>query len=173
MSPRERKLLVIFCVTIFIIVNLLILPRLLRLRTQMESDLVLLRSQRDESRFWLGEKDLWLSRGKWLADKTPQFENEGAANTALLETIQKGAAQRKIEITDVNVVDAVEHGRLKETAVKLNAVGPSKQMIEWIHELQQPGNLQGVKELSVKVEEDRKRIRCQLNIIRFYTMKAR
>ena len=172
LTEKEKRLTLMLLVAVFLAINLFGLTFLSRKRKALEADLFRLRTEQLEAKNWLGEKDLWLERKKWLDDNQPRLKNGGEANANLLETVQSSAQHQKITIVEQGFMEPANKTHYRQVGVKLKVNGTLEDITRWLANLQQPAKFQAVTTLSLKSDADPSRMKCELQVVRWYAPES-
>ena len=170
LTKRERRLAIMFGVTIFVAANIIGLTVLLRKQGEMHANLDNLRIRQFQADGWLAEKGTWRQRKEWLDKTQPVLKSAGEANAALLESLTSSAAKHSLVIVKQGFAEPdPEHKHpYQEIAVNLTVSGPLEAVTRWLVEIQQPASFQAVPKLSMKVDNDPAKMVCVVTVARYY-----
>lgn len=172
LSKKETRLLLAFSATIFCAVNVIALKSYLTALTGARSRLTAYSSQRQTIDALLSDRAYWEDRQRWLDEHQPELENSGAAQGALIETLQKVARDRGITILEQTILEPTVKPYYQEISVRLKLTAPMKEMVAWLAEIQAPERFYVVDQLSLSVDTKSKEVElpalCTLQVGRLY-----
>jgi hypothetical protein len=116
----------------------------------------------------LKELPMWNQRKDWLYHMQPPLGNEGDAKAAVLEYVQKGARDHKLEIVEQSLNDVQQTAGGERVNVAIKVKGSMRDLVEWLAPLQKPDDFYAVTLFSLKADEDQKSFDCTLQIARYY-----
>lgn len=168
LTPKEKRLLIIFVALIFVVANLIGLPALQRQQKLLTARIVELRSQQEVATTWLKEKDIWTERKAWLDANQPKITSSGDASSSFLEMLQESAKQNKIKIIDQKLLEPETHPGYQAISVRMTVNGNMEAIVKWLSAIQQPDKFQAVLKFNLKREGEGDNMRCDLDLARWY-----
>lgn len=171
LNANEQRLLALFLGAMFIIATLVGFSFFKKLNASSARQLADLKNQKFEASFWIDEHDLWLQRRVWLDEKQPVQPSGGAANSALLEYLQKSAAARNITILDQSLPEPTDSPYFREVSVKLRVNGKLDSLTPWLAEIQAPDLFQAITSFNIRSDKEPPAVICDLQIARWYAPK--
>ena len=127
-----------------------------------------LQADQDSANDALKEIPQWTERNAWIKEKQPPLGNEGDAQAAVLEYVQKGARAHKLEITDQSLNDVQPTAGGVRVNVSVKVKGSMQDIAEWLAPLQKPDDFYAVTHFSLKADPDQKSFDCTLQIARYF-----
>ncbi len=170
-TNREQRLLLIFTVLLFLVLNLFGFSLLSKNRQTLERTVRKLDLERQEARVWMAQKDLWLKRKEWMDHKQPKPDPSGQDSAQLLEFLQQGARQNKITITDQKLLEPRTEAEYREASVRIEVRGSLEPVVRWLAGLQAPERFQAITSLTLKSDAEPPKVICNLTIARWYALK--
>lgn len=168
LTNNEKRLGAILLLALFILANGVGLSLLAGKRKALGEDLSRLEREQLEAQSWLAEKDRWMEREKWLDARQPRLVTTGEANAKLLATLQTTARQQKVTIVEQSFAEPATQPRYQEISVKLKVSGTLEALTRWLVELQQPEQFQVIKTFSLKSDAEPPKVKCDLEVARWY-----
>ncbi len=168
LTPKEKRLLILFLALVFIVGNLIGLPWLSDQQKKLGRQLIDLRSQQEVATSWLGEKDLWTERKAWLDAHQPKLTSSGDASSDFLKLLQDTARQNKIKIVDQKLLEPEKHPGYEAISVRMTVNGNMEAIARWLSAIQQPDKFHAVLKFNLKREGEGDNMRCDLDLARWY-----
>ncbi|HEV3272860.1 MAG TPA: hypothetical protein VGZ93_11825 [Candidatus Methylacidiphilales bacterium] len=140
---------------------------------QKQSSLDLTRSELQadqvEAEVDLQQSDSWATCQAWIRDHEPSLGDEGSAKGQVLEYVVKGARDNKLEVTDQQTMNEVEHGAAgTRVNVSVKVKGSMEGLVNWLTALQKPDQFYAVSSFSLQADQDQKSMICTLRIARYF-----
>ena len=171
LTNSEQRLTLLFGMVLFLVLNVFgftLLSKKLKTLDRARKQLVL---EQAEAKAWLAQKDVWNKRKEWLQQKQPKYDASGQDSARLLESLQQGARQQKILITQQRLMEPRSSPDYLEVAVQLEAKGSLESMMRWLAELQAPERFQAITSLTLKSDAEPPKVVCSLSIARWHALK--
>jgi hypothetical protein len=170
LTKGEQKKLIFFLGLLFAVANLLAIGEVRKAYAKAADHLRELEVEDQGARAWLEDRDLWTARKEWLAKKQPKAAAGDQGNVALLETLQKLAAQHHLAIGEQSLKDPAHTPYHRAVSVQLQLTGSLESLCRWLADVQQPELFQEVTDFSLKSEgeTDSGTIRCNLTVARLF-----
>ena len=173
LSKRERRLLLLCFLTIFVMANLFAGRKIYKALGGSTAQISELKDELAENRMWLEEKDDWDRRREWLdANMLPPVSSVGSAQGELIESLQTGVFERTLKIDRQSLLEPATAGFYDEVAVNLRVRGEEAKIIEWLSTLQSPEKFQVLKTLELepdtKSKETEPQVICDMTVARWY-----
>jgi len=127
----------------------------------------------------VSKKQTWDLRSNWIAQEIPRFETEDQASNFLAEKIKKSLLDFGLELEShqsvprniSKVVSTEKRDHFDRTSFKLTLSGDEKKVVEWLHDLQQPGNFAGYDNLTIKLDDFE--LVCEVRVTQWYLNRFR
>jgi hypothetical protein len=159
MSHSEKRLLTIFGIAIFIVVNLFGITQVKGLFQKQEKEKLKAQQELKLSEMAMDRRSEVQPQMKWLAENEPQPVSKQTAESNLMDFVTKTATELGLEIknptSEPTDTTSVHYHRAK---VNLRVTGSEEALYRWIDKLQVPKDFRGVTslELSPNKEDDTK-----------------
>ena len=124
--------------------------------------------QQDSASEALTELPLWNQRKDWLYHQQPAIGDEGDAKAAVLEYVQKGARDHKLEIVEQSLNDVQRTAGGTRVNVSIKVKGAMQDLVDWLAPLEKPDDFYAVTLFSLKADADQKSFDCTLQIARYF-----
>lgn len=171
LTKRERGLLTICVVALFLMGNLIGLQAVIRGLGQSRARLQALTAERQEQESWLAEPDPAPGE-RWLEETMPVLESAGKSQGELLQSVQDAAFERKLTIEKQNLLEPATTAYYQEVSVNVIVRGDLNQIRDWLIQLQSPEKFLVVKALEIaldtKSKEKEPQARCNLTLARWF-----
>ncbi len=171
LNTREKKLITFLALAIILLAHMILLPRFFSALSNLQAQKSILVSSQLEAASWLSDKEYWRDRRVWLDSAIQPVSSRGDADTKTLDTIQNLAATHHIQLSDIIPQESVLTDNMIETSISLKASGKAKEIISYIHALQNPEILSGIRDLTLKVENERTILKCEMHVVVLYQIK--
>ncbi len=176
LNSREKLLLTLCLVTLFVMGNLIGLQRVVTGLRKSGSTLEALQQEEIEQRSWLaertGEWDDPVERGQWIDANMPDLDSAGKNQGQLLEKLQNEAFERKLRMERQNLLEPQVTEFYQEVSVNIIVRGDLAEINEWLITLQKPEDFYVVKNLELaldtKSKEPEPQARCNLTVARWF-----
>jgi hypothetical protein len=136
MTVRERNLAIAFGLVIFLLLNLIALPKLKQWGDRLSRSARELDGELLATQSWIGQEGFWLARQQWLAEHQPVFSDEISPAT-LVEQLRAFCEKHQVTIEQQNLTEFPLTG-FHTTAANLRLSGSLDNMIRWLYAIQQP-----------------------------------
>jgi hypothetical protein len=177
LSKRERLLLMLCFVTIFVIVNAFIFKAVYKKLSGSGVVIDDLKIQKMELGQLMAGAELWEKRKVWLDENLPPpMVSVGRAQGELAEQLQQSLFEQKITIERQTLLEPVVTPFYDEVAVTLRIEGDAVKVNEWLTTLQSPEAFQTIKnielELDSRSKETEPQAECEVTIARWFSPRA-
>jgi hypothetical protein len=135
---------------------------------QHRSQEIVLREQIEELRRWQGERSLWETRGRWLAENPPPVWKKEDSEASFVQDLQRSVASSGIEILSQRLEESMTFPGFEEVTVQLTIRSSTEELVRWLHDIQQPGEFLAVGQLNIRVDGDKESLRAEVRLTRFY-----
>lgn len=181
LTTREKRLLGLCLLTIFVMANLFAGRAVLRTLGGGKDKIVALKNELAENEMWLEEKDLWDKRRDWIQANLPpslarQGKSVGNVQGELMQTLQNELFERKIRIDRQSLSEPVSNQFYDEVAVYLRIRGEAAVVTQWLSTLQSPEKFQVIKTLELELDDKAKEVEpqaeCEVTVARWFAPSA-
>lgn len=168
LSSREKTLAMLLGFVAFMILNLIFLPRLSAGNREGHSKHTDLKAQLAAAEAWIGKREYWAERKKWLEDNEPLLEASRRDSASQLEELQKIARDSNLKIEEVRLLQLAPSDFYQPVGAQLTLTGPWSGLVKFLSNLQQPDYFDVVPRFSVKSGQEPQNIRCELEVQRWF-----
>lgn len=172
LTKGERRLSVIFIVSIFAMANYYGLGYLYDLMSDSSRDLADLRGQENANEIWLKEKDIWLKRKEWIEKVQPRIQSNQVPQSELLESLTASAKANQLEIDEQSFGEIRSTPNYQSVSVRFKLTGALQNAIKWLAQVQQPELFQAITSFSLKSGNEPPTVSLELEIARWYAPKS-
>jgi hypothetical protein len=172
LNKREQRLGLILLLALFIMANFYGLGYLFDRKDTLDLQIADLTGKKHSNEIWLKEKDLWLSRQKWIEQKQPRTASNQIPQSELLEALVGSAKKEHVEIQEQSFGEIQSTPNYRSVAVRLKLTGSLENVIKWLVEVQQPELFQAVTSFSLKSVNEPPTVSLELEIARWYAPTA-
>ncbi len=107
-----------------------------------------------EAEILLGQKDLWLERGKWITEKQPVFTSRRDADTEINKLAQDTMENRGIDVVQSQPSEPAEMPALFASTLLVQGKAEFTNAMGWLYDLQQPGLFVSIPSITITPDED-------------------
>ena len=176
LKDNEKRLLGIFLVAVFIVINLFVYTKISKVQRSAENKVKSLQDEMLVIGDLLEEKDLWQARQLWLASKQPVFDDSGERGATraevdqdILNTVRATASKFAITLEDEKLPEPEEHPHFVQAIARVSGVGSIEGLMRWLYELQKPQEFRAVTFFELKPQKDDPSIlTCTMTLERWY-----
>jgi hypothetical protein len=137
MNPRERVLSWIVAGTIFVLVNLWMLSRILGALSGAQNEAATSRAKLAEQALYMKERELWTKREEWIRKHQPVLTNPAEAS-ALLDQLREVAGKYNILIENP-AIGAGETTPYHQTVfASIETKSPWPPLVHFLYDVQRP-----------------------------------
>jgi hypothetical protein len=168
-TKREKTWLAILAAIIFASGNYYGYQWLAKKQSGLQLAYLQLKADQAEAKIDLLESDKYAQRQAWIRDHEPALGDEGETKAAVLNYVVKGARDNKLDVTDQQIVNDVQHGPAgTRVNVSIKVKGSMQDLVKWLTDFQKPDQFYAVSLFSLKADEDQKSMVCTLQIARYF-----
>lgn len=177
LSKRERLLLMLCFVTIFVVINGFLGKAVYNKLNGSGSELEDLQIEKMQLEQMTAGAELWDKRKVWLDENLPPpMVSVGRAQGELAEQLQQSLFEQKITIERQTLLEPVMTPFYDEVAVTLRIEGDAVKVNEWLTTLQSPESFQTIKNIELELDsrsrEKEPQAECEVTIARWFSPRA-
>ncbi len=171
MSPREKKLLILFLTAGFLLLNFLGIAQYRRLKTQVDDRM--LQAQRDLERAELfrDSREQVLGEMDWLAQHEPAPAAKQDIQAALQAfcTVEARDCGLEVRKQDLLSTDPIPGSAYHRAGILIQVTGTEAALYEWLYRLNTPDKLRHATQLILSVNpQDEHKIDCRTTIEQWF-----
>lgn len=171
MTARERTLATIVGAGLFLFVNIFLAKFVLKQHRQLRNDLAVKTSERDAMLVLLAERDLWTKREQWLNAKLAKLENRDEAPSDLRKAITEIAAKHNITLEKTLLGEPETKPQFARVSVTFETKSKWKDLVEFIRDLQAPGQFIVLESLKLNIDEtDKTQMRGRFRVAKWFAV---
>lgn len=149
-NSNERKLLTVFGVSLFLILNVIAAKWFFAQTQNIQSRIRSLKSTAGEYEVALQERPHWEARQAWL-NASPMAPYEGpSTDSHFAEDVQHSLVQSGLLIEAQQLHEAVLQGDIAEVTLDLTVKGRLEEIVRWLQLAQQPGKYFVIRSFTLK-----------------------
>jgi type II secretory pathway component PulM len=162
MSDREKKLLILFAVAGFLVINFLLIGFLRGKREKLESDLSKAERQLDTARLISESRDQVAEEMEWLAKFEPEPAAEQDVQTKLQKLCETEARSTGLTITSQKPLpsEASEGAHFQRVKFQFTVSGEEQALYRWFNAVNMPDQLRIATKIQLKPDKDDTKIDC-------------
>ena len=137
MNPRERVLSWIVAVSLFVVVNLLILSSMFGALGRARTELATRKATLAEQALYMKERDLWIERDEWIRQHQPTLKNPAEAS-ALLDQLKEVAGKHNVLIENpaIGSGETTPYHQAVFASIETKSAWPP--LVHFLYDVQQP-----------------------------------
>jgi hypothetical protein len=184
MSSRERTLALLVGGVLVILVNLVLIKFFLQKRTEFQVQIAKTKGAIEGLKQKELQRALWSERDAWLTANLPTLGDQMVANRELSEFVKEVAKKHTVTIETPNPGTPLPQKDYTALGVRVTAKAPWQStpdaataakvppLIEFLRELQAPGNFIVLDPLDLKVDAtDKTQLRAEVTVTKWYAPK--
>lgn len=168
LSPRERTLALLSGGTLFIVLNLLFLPKLTAANRAAHQKNSELKAQLAAAEGWIAKEDYWTKRRDWLEETEPSLSVARQDSATQLEQLQAAARKLSLQLEDVQLLQLPEAEFYQPVGVKFTVNGPWAGLVKFVADLQDPKLFDVIPRFSIKSDREPPNIHCEMELQRWF-----
>jgi hypothetical protein len=137
MNPRERVLSWIVAGTVFVLLNLWILSRVLGALGGAHKEVVERRAKLAEQALYVKERDLWTKREEWIRKHQPILNNPAEAS-ALLDQLREVAGKYNVLIENPAIGSGETTPYHQTVFASIETKSPWPPLVHFLYDVQRP-----------------------------------
>lgn len=166
-NAREKRLALGLGVVIFLMLNLLFLPKLIagnKARRQKNAELT---AQVAAARTWVTRRDYWNERKAWLEKTEPILHAAREDSAAQLESFQKAAREHDVSLSDIQLLQLPAAEFYQPIGARLTVKGSWSGLVAFVSGLQNPELFNVIPRFSVRSDDPPPHVQCDLEVQRW------
>ena len=184
MSARERTLALLVGGVLFLLVNLVLIKFFMQKRTEFQVQIAKTQGQINGLKQMELERTLWAERDAWLTQSLPTLGDTQVANRELSEMVKELAKKHTVTIETPNPGMPLNAKDYTALGIRVTAKAPWQStpdaataakippLVEFLRELQAPGNFIVLDPLDLKVDAaDKTQLRAEVTVTKWYAPK--
>jgi len=163
-SPRERNLALALGTIVFLVLNLIFMPRLLAYTREARRKQAELQAKATAAKSWVEREAYWNRRKEWIEKTEPAAKAAREDSARQFEELQALARQYGLKIADVQLLqlDAAEF--YHPVGARFAVSGPWPELVKFVSGLQNPDRFNVIPRFSVKSDDPPPNVQCELEI---------
>jgi hypothetical protein len=137
MNPRERVLSWVVAGTIFALLNLWILSRILGALSDARKETATRRAKLAEQALYVKERDLWTKREEWLRKHQPVLNNPAEAS-ALLDQLKQVAGKYNVLVENPAIGTGETTPYHQTVFASIETKSPWPPLVNFLYDVQRP-----------------------------------
>lgn len=169
MSPRERTLALLVGGVLLLLVNLVLIRFFLQKRTEFLTGIASTQGKIAALNQRESQRALWAERDAWLTQGLPVLGDSQVANRELGEAVKEVARKHTVTLETPN--PGVPNRTKEYTAlgIKVSLKAPWTPMMDFLRELQAPGQFIVFDPLDLKVDAaDKTQLRAEVTVTKWF-----
>jgi len=170
MSDREKKLLAVLLIALFIIANSIGFTKFYSQKiNQAKLRKATAEAQYRQAELILQQKDDWGNTVNWLKRAEGKPTTYQDANASLQSYLKKSADRRGLETRKEDILDPVRSENYHRVRVRYKVNGVEKEIQQWILDIHRPQQLQVITKFDVQPQKnDTTRADCEVEVEKWF-----
>ncbi len=167
-NSREQTLALGLGVVIFLMLNLLFLPKLIAFNKASRQKNAELQAQVTAAQTWLAKRDYWNERKAWMEKTEPTLHAAREDSATQLESLQQSARELGLTIAEVELLQLPATEFYQPIGARLTVKGPWSGLVAFVSGLQNPDRFNVIPRFSVKSDDPPPNVQCDLEVQRWF-----
>lgn len=171
LTDRERWLLGICLATLFVMVNMVVMQRVIVGLRSSNKQIRLLTNEQTQQEIWLREGD-FEDLERWIDENMPLLESAGKNQGELLQKVQNEVFERKLRLERQSLLEPEMTAYYKEVSINVIVRGQLDEINKWLTSLQKPEDFYVVKSMELALDtnsrEKEPQARCNLTLAQWF-----
>ena len=180
MKKREKQLLILFGLGVFLFANMMLLKALNKKKKEVSLDLIRYKSKESEQQIMLNMADFYESKRQWLQDSQLIYESRNKAITELQKDLKAEAVRQSVTITHEEIKDVREEDGYMIASIQVSATAGMRELVNWLYLIQRPRKFQAVTNLRFRTprrrrsfdEVDEEKIEAEILVTKWYSLSG-
>jgi len=168
LNPREQRLALGLGAVVFLMLNLLFLPRLLAFNRESIRKNTELQAQVTSAHVWTARRDYWNERKAWLEKTAPALAEAREGSASQLEQLQQSARELGLTLTDISLLQLPSQAFYQPIGTRLTVKGPWSGLVRFVSGLQNPEKFYVIPRFSIRSDDPPPNVQCELEVQRWY-----
>ena len=169
LSSREKNLATIVGSVAFLFANFLLVDWYWKSCQRMKADIASKTRQLRQMQTLTADLSFWEQRHTWLQATQPTLENADTAGVQLLNQVKDVAKKHGVLLENPAIRVPEKQSAYTSISVELETKSAWKPLINFLHELQNPGQFIAVETANLKIDgADATQMRGRFRIARWY-----
>lgn len=167
-TRTERFLMAVLGALVLLLVVLIVVRSVRGTLDRNRAEELRLRGLLEEYNSWIAQAEIWKEREQWLLTHQPLVWNREKSEADFAQMLQETVAAEGMQILGQRLAGSQEVGKFVESSIQMTIKGTTEAIIRWLHRLQQPGEFLSVRQLNLRLDGDKKNLRAEVGVVRFY-----
>jgi hypothetical protein len=169
MSEREKKLVILFSVGIFLVLNYFGYKFYLDQKARTSGDLRRAQTELAKAKDYQSKSSTVGDEMQWLDDHLPQPKAGPNVQTELMNYVENQAASNGLTVKKRTPFQAVEGARFNRAKAIFTVNGMEENLYRWLDRIQAPEQLRAVTHLNlIPQRDDDTKIECTVTVDQWY-----
>lgn len=169
MSPRERTLALLVGGVLLVLVNLILIKFFLQKHGEFQKAVTATQAKIDALKQRESQRTLWAERDAWLTQKLQTMGDPQVENRQLGEVVKEVARKHSVLLENPNYGVPRKEAGHTTLGYRISAKGAWEPMMDFLRELQGPGQFISYEPLEVKVDpSDKTLLRADLTVTKWF-----
>lgn len=169
LNKTEQFLAGMLGFTVFILGNLIVIPRLTAWERTLNLQRSALEGQRLATETWFSRRDLWQAREKWIRSTQPEWTPEITPAT-LVNQLQALAKTCGVRIVKQDLMDGKPIAGCKAFGIRLRMESSLEKMVDWLYSIQTPSSFVVSTDFSCHLKPGSNEMEWEITLTRYYRM---
>jgi len=161
---RERNLALALGSIVFLVLNLLFMPRLLAYKKEARRKQTELQAKAAAAKGWVEREAYWNTRKEWIEKAEPTLKATREESARQFEELQALAHQHGLKIADVQLLQLGPAEFYHPVGARFAISGPWPELVKFVSGLQNPDRFNVIPRFSVKSDDPPPNVHCELEI---------
>ena len=168
LATNERRLLIFFCLAVFLALNLFAARAWMSWRTSLTRDIDAAKTQLAEGRIWLEGAEAIGSARQWMAANPPPGGTPDQISTGLLQQFRKSAEDAGLKVIEENLLPSAEITTGHAMALQAKLGGSFSGVTKFLFAIQSPTGWRAMPKLIVRSDAEPPNVLVDLELRQYY-----
>jgi hypothetical protein len=170
MSPREKKLLILFTAAGFLVVNFLGFSWYQRLKVSVRNGLTEAESSLQRAEFNLANHEQIAAQMEWLAEREPEPKASQDAQASLQEFVGQKAREANLNVRGQKFLPVNDSGaHFHRAGIQIEVTGREEALYQWFNSIKSPEEFRATTKIIMNPNrEDDTLIDCRADIEQWF-----
>lgn len=169
MSSRERTLALIVGGVLVLLINVVLIRFFLQKRAEFQAGIAATQSKIDRLKQQESQRALWSERDAWLTQSLPVLGDPQVANREMAEAVKEVARKHTITFESPNYGVPNRQKEYTALGIRVSLKAPWQPMMDFLRELQAPGQFLVFDPLDLKVDPtDKTQLRAEVTVTKWF-----
>jgi hypothetical protein len=172
LSKSESRLLIFFCVAIFVAANMFGLRYWMKKRGALRAEMNELQTRIEEDRSWVDSATNFKDAAAWVEQHRPPAMAADSASVSLVDIVRRAAEAQQLTVTAETLLPASNEGDFSAANLQIKLVGGFPGVVRLLFELQQPEAWRAIDKLTLRSDSTPPNTVLEFKVRQYHTLPS-